>query len=123
MAWNRWRRCRDHRADPIRASPVLALGGRGLGFASAAELWRSAVRRERGRVSTFVALLSVVDRAGGRLPESSACCSAWRAICEASAVVRRIPWCRPERRDTALALGIITCWDGGILIYPPLMAR
>ena len=105
--------------------PVLRWAVAGLGFRlSLPELWRiGAPALEVVVVSTFAALLFGwwVARRLGLGEKLGLLLGVGGAICGASAVVAADSVVQSERRDAALALGIITLLGTvGILIYPPL---
>jgi uncharacterized integral membrane protein (TIGR00698 family) len=105
--------------------PVLRWAVAGLGFRlSLAELWRiGAPALGVVVVSTFAALFFGwwLARRIGLGEKLGILLGVGGAICGASAVVAADSVVQSERRDAALALGIITLLGTiGILIYPPL---
>jgi uncharacterized integral membrane protein (TIGR00698 family) len=105
--------------------PVLRWAVAGLGFRlSLSELWTiGAPALGVVVLSTFGALLVGwwVSRRLGLSEKLALLLGVGGAICGASAVVAVDSVVQAERRDTALALGVITLLGTiGILVYPPL---
>ncbi len=107
--------------------PILRWAVAGLGFRlSLPELWKiGAPALGVVLVSTFAALFLGwwIARRLGLGEKLALLLGVGGAICGASAVVAADSVVQSDRRDTALALGIITLLGTlGILIYPPLHA-
>jgi uncharacterized integral membrane protein (TIGR00698 family) len=127
MAWRSFRPVPTRTLPGVRFAqrPVLRWAVAGLGFRlSLGELWRiGAPALGVVTISTFAALFFGwwIARRFGLGEKLAILLGVGGAICGASAVVAADSVVQAERRDTALALGIITLLGtAGILLYPAL---
>lgn len=127
MAWRSVRPVPTRTIPGVRFAqrPVLRWAVAGLGFRlSLGELWRiGGPALGVVVISTFAALLFGwwIARRLGLGEKLSLLLGVGGAICGASAIVAADSVVQAERRDTALALGIITLLGTiGILLYPAL---